>query len=59
MHQRVNLLNSSRLLNIFTRDGDTATGFIEGLNLDDYQIGVIGGVRKVPKSDFDGLTQEV
>ena len=27
----------------FTRSGDTATGCIEGVNLEDYQIGVIGG----------------
>ena len=59
VHQRVDLLNSSGLLNIdsyiFTRDGDTASGFIEGLNLKEYQIGVIGGVRKVPPESNAGL----
>ena len=60
VHQRVNLLNSSGLMNIdsyiFTRDGETATGFIEGLNLKEYQIGVIGGIRKVPSESNAGLS---
>ena len=59
VHQRVNLLNSSGLLNIdsyiFTRDGATATGFIEGLNIDEYQIGVFGGYRRVPSESNTGL----
>ena len=27
----------------FTRSGDIASGCIEGVNLEDYQVGVIGG----------------
>ena len=38
----------SDLMNIessrkFTRSGDTASGCIEGVNLEDYQVGVVGG----------------
>ena len=60
VHQRVNQLNSSGLLNIesyiFTREGDTASGFIKGLNLEEYQIGVIGGIRRVPSESNTGLS---
>ena len=46
VHQRISQLNSSGLMNIesshkFTRSGDTASGCIEGVNLADYQVGVI------------------
>ena len=45
VHQRI---SSSGLMNIegshkFTRSGDTAYGCIEGVNLEQYQVGVIGG----------------
>ena len=48
VHQRISQLNSSGLMNIesshkFTRSGNTASGCIEGVNLEDYQVGVIGG----------------
>ena len=49
VHQRISQLNSSAgLMNIesshkFTRSGDTASGCIEGVNLEDYQVGVVGG----------------
>ena len=48
VHQRISQLNSSGLMNIesshkFTRSGDTASGCIEGVNLEDYQVGVVGG----------------
>ena len=51
VHQRISHLNSSGLMNIesshkFTRSGDTASGCIEGVNLEDYQVGVVGGVNK-------------
>ena len=63
VHQHVNQLNSSGLLNIdsyiFTRDGDTASGFIEGLNLKEYQIGVIGGIRRVPSESNAGLPSTI
>ena len=49
VHQRISQLNSSGLMNIessqkFTRSrsGDTASGCIEGVNLEDYQVGVVG-----------------
>ena len=47
VHQRISQLNSSGLMNIesshkFTRSGDTASGCIEGVNVEDYQVGVIG-----------------
>ena len=46
--------NESDLMNIesshkFTRSGDTASGCIEGVNLEDYQIGVVG-VRQTRSS---------
>ena len=49
VHQRISQLNSSvGLMNIesshkFTRSGDTASGCVEGVNLRDHQVGVIGG----------------
>ena len=49
VHQRISQLNSSGLMNIesshkLTRSGDTASGCIEGVNMEDYQVGVVGGV---------------
>ena len=48
VHQQISQLSSSGLMNIesshkFTRSGDTASGCIEAVNMDDYQVGVIGG----------------
>ena len=48
VHQRISQLSSSGLTNIesthkFTRSGDTASGCIEAVNMDDYQVGVFGG----------------
>ena len=31
-----------------TRSGDTASGCIEGVNMEDYQVGVVGGRRLSP-----------
>ena len=47
VHQRISQLNSSGLMNIesshkFTRSGDTASGCIEGVSLEDYKVGVVG-----------------
>ena len=48
VHQRISQLSSSTgLMNIesshrFTRSGDTAYGCIEGVNLEQYQVGVVG-----------------
>ena len=47
VHKQISQLSSSGLMNIesshkFTRSGDTASGCIEGVNLEDYQVGVIG-----------------
>ena len=52
VHQRISQLNSSGLMNIessrkFTRSGDTAYGCIEGVNLEQYQVGVIGGKTSI------------
>ena len=51
VHQRISqlMINSSGLMNIesshkFIRSGDIASGCIEGVNLEDYQVGVVGGV---------------
>ena len=48
VHQRISQLNSSGLMNIesshkFTRSADTAYGCIGAVNMDDYQVGVMGG----------------
>ena len=50
VHQRISQLSSSGLMNIesshkFARSGDTAYGCIEGVNLEQYQVGVIYGRR--------------
>ena len=52
VHQRISQLNSSGLMNIesshkFTRSGDTAYGCIEGVNLEQYQVGVVDGIETV------------
>ena len=49
IHQRISQLSSSGLMNIesshkLTRSGDTASGCIEGVNMEDYQVGVFGGL---------------
>ena len=49
VYQQISLLGSSGLMNIesshrLTSSGDTAYGCIEGVNLEQYQVGVIGGV---------------
>ena len=51
VHQRISQLISSGLMNIksshrFNRSGNTAYGCIEGVNLELYQVGVMGGRRK-------------
>ena len=48
VHQRISQLSSSGLMNIesshkFNRAGDTASGCLKGVSLEDYQFGVIGG----------------
>ena len=60
VHQRISQLSFSRLMNIesshkFTRSSDTAYGCIEGVNLEQYQVGVIGGKMIImePKSEPD------
>ena len=57
VHQRISQLSSSGLMNIesshkLTRSGDTASGCIEGVNMEDYQVGVVGGGTKhtMPRS---------
>ena len=59
VHQRISQLNSSGLMNIesshkFTRSGDTASGCIEGVNLEDYQVGVVGGRQVSPTMNSKG-----
>ena len=50
VHRRISQVNASGLMNIessnkFNRSGDTAYGCIEGINLEQYQIGIIGGQK--------------
>ena len=62
VHQRISKLGSSRLMNIesshkFNRSGDTAYGCIEGVDMEQYQIGVIGGrMKQPPASPTDSET---
>ena len=49
VHRRISQLNSSGLMNIkesrkFNRSGNTAYGCIKGVDLKDYQVGVIDGL---------------
>ena len=50
VHQRISQLSSSGLMNIdaytFARLDDVAFGCIEDLNLTNYQVGVIRGMRR-------------
>ena len=53
VHQRISQLSSSGLMNIesshkLTRSGDTASGCIEGVNVEDYQVGVVRGRQLSP-----------
>ena len=53
VHQQISQLNSSGLMNIesshtFARSGDTTSGCIEAVNMDDYQVGVLGGRQVQP-----------
>ena len=48
VHQQISQLSSSGLMDIesshkFNRSGDTAYGCIEGVSLEQYQVGVVGG----------------
>ena len=59
VHQRISQLSSSGLMNIesshkFTRSGDTASGCIEAVNMDNYQIGLFGGQILEPFYTFPG-----
>lgn len=50
VYQRISQLSSSGLINIelihqLPRSGDTAYGCIEGIDEDNYQVGVIGAVQ--------------
>ena len=62
VHQQISQLNSSGLINIesshkFTRSGDTAYGCIEGVNLEQYQVGVIGGRRSTAMTHHTRMCQ--
>ena len=61
VHQRISQLNSSGLMNIesshkFNRSisENTAYGCIDGIDLERYQVGVIGGrmITMEPKSEI-------
>ena len=59
VHQRISQLNSSGLMNIesshkLTRFGDTASGCIEGVNMEDYQVGVFGWRQAPSIQDKEG-----
>ena len=61
VHQRISRLSSDVLINIksqrLNRSGDnTAYGCIEGMNLTDYQVGVIGVANTLKVMDDDSGT---
>ena len=63
VHQRISQLNSSGLTNIesshkLTRSGDTASGCIEGVNMEDYQVGVVRG-RQAPPLITETMSKEI
>ena len=44
----------------FTRSGDTASGCIEGVNLEDYQVGVVEGLQThVLETDTGGMGKKL
>ena len=58
VHQQISQLSSSGLMNItsshrFNRSGDTAYGCIEGVDLEQYQVGVVGGATITQPSRSD------
>ena len=60
VHQQISQLNSSGLMNIesshkFTRSGDTTSGCIEAVNMDDYQVGVLGGRQDLVQPVMTGM----
>ena len=64
VHQRISQLSSSGLMNIesshkFNRSGDTAYGYIEGVNLNQYQIGVVGGIVTSRVTDFTSMLSQI
>ena len=64
VHQRISQLSSSGLMNIesshkFNRSGDTACGCIEGVNLNQYQIGVVGGIVTSRVTDFTSMLSQI
>ena len=63
IHQRISQLSSSGLMNIesshkFNRSGDTTYGCIEGVNLTDYQVGVIGDRSIISKIEDKGYATQ-
>ena len=64
VHRRISQLSSGGLMNIesshkFTRSGDTAYGCIEGVNLEQYQVGVVGGTPLMEESRTSETTEGV
>ena len=63
VHQQISQLSCSGLLNIesshkFNRSGDTAYGCIEGVDLEQYQVGVMRSASKSTALDVKGIQLE-
>ena len=54
VHRNLTNIESSHK---FTRSGDTASGCIEGVNLEDYQVGVIEGIKTRSSQSAGGLDE--
>ena len=64
VHQQISQLSSSGLMNIesshkFNRSGDTAYGCIEGVNLEQYHVGVIGGTLLIKELTTTETTEGI
>ena len=64
VHQKVSQLNSSGLVQIesshkLVRSGVIASGCIEGVNLEDYQVGVIGATQQLKREESMALNKVI
>ena len=64
IHQRISQLNSSGLMNDesshkLNRSGNTAYRCIEGVNLELYQVGVVGGIMTSRVTDFTSMLCQI
>ena len=64
VHQQISQLSSSGLMNIesshkFNRSGDTTYGCIDGVNLEQHQVGVINGEKNESNIESNGIVMNI